>query len=134
MITQDRDVHVQHAIESVLLLNRHLTLLLDHYDFYLQRYGERDQDFNDVQVSIDELGTLPKSIALQLEAWKEDREPLISREGFDEFVLSEFALHMHSLAMFLVRKKIDLDPFDPREFGTALSKLRQINREITSRN
>lgn len=132
MITKDRDTHVQQAIESALVLNHHLTLLLDHYDFYLQRFNGRDRDFDDVQVSIIELGSLPVSIALQLDAWKENRQPLMRREEFDELVLSEFALHMYSLAMFLVRKKIDLDPFDPRQFGVALSVLRQVNREIST--
>jgi hypothetical protein len=128
----DRDLLITQAADVALVFNRQLNVLLDAYDFFVQRYPadtpSQQLELKDVQVSIRELGSLPHSIAAQLEAWKKGLTPTISAEGFELHILTEFALHMHSLALFMVRKKIDIEPFDPVLFGAAMKTIRDNNR------
>lgn len=128
----DRDNLITQAADAALVFNRQLNILLDAYDFYVQRYpAETKSDqlqLKDVQVSIRELGSLPHSIANRLDAWKKSEIPTISAEGFDEHILCEFALHIQSLALFMSRKQIDTEPFDPLMFGDAMKTFKENNR------
>ena len=128
----DRDLLITQAGDIALLFNRQLNLLLDAYDFFVQRFPadtpSQQLELKDVQVSLHALGSLPHAIAVRLDAWKKRIQPTISTEGFEIHIINEFALHVHSLALFMVRKEIDVEPFDPVVFGDAVKTLRDTNR------
>jgi hypothetical protein len=130
----DRDNLIRDASQAALVLNTQFNILLDAYDFYVTRFPaetpSEQLELRDLQVSIKELGSLPHQMAAQLQFWKNDEQPTISSHGFELFILNEFQLHMHSLATFMVRKKIDLEPFDPKLFGLLMRKFKDANRLI----
>jgi hypothetical protein len=133
------DVHtrlnlIRKAAEAALVLDQQLNVLLDAYDFYVQRYEavtpSEELELADLQVSIKELGSLPRAVAVRLDQWRKDQEPALSADGFEISVLNEFNLHMNAVATFLHRKHIDLEAFVARLVGEAFMQLRDSNRLI----
>jgi len=124
----------QAAVEASLILDFQLNTLLDAYDFYTQRYpattAQELFELQDLMVVIKALGTLPHEIAIWISNLRNERSNVVSAEGFEINTLNEFALHMHSLALFMHRKHIDLESFDARLFGRAIETLRLVNRRI----
>lgn len=123
------------AVEGLLVLNQYLNRLLDAYDFYVHRYPPTTESelaqFADLQVSISALGTLPHEMAAWISDVRNDRIRMVSADGFEQYVLNEFALHMHSLAVFMFRKKIEIEGFDAKLFGQIMDTLRVVNRKLT---
>jgi len=124
------------ARDAALVLGQSLNVLLDLYDFYTERYPAETQsqrfELEDLQVSILELGTLPKQVAEALHAWTRGDETMLSREGFELHVLNEFNVHMNAVSTFMFRKHIDLSEFDARAVGDAFFTLRTTNRLLTT--
>jgi hypothetical protein len=124
------------AIEAVITLDRQLNVLLDAYDFFVDRYSvdgataSTRLELADAQVSIKELGQLPHQIALQLAAWKNELTPEVSHIGFELYTLNEFALHMMALTRFMHRKDIDISQNNPLHFRDAINTLKKANEHL----
>lgn len=121
----DRDLLITQAADAALVFNNQLNVLLDACDFYIQRYPVENRsqlfELKDLHASITALGSLPYAIAERLTTWKLERQSIISAEGFEQFVLIEFELHINSMLMFLSRKHIDTDPFDKGMFDSSMT-------------
>lgn len=126
----------QLGIEASLTLGKQLNLLLDAYDFYIQRYPPQsasdDFEIKDLQVSIMELGTLPHTIAAWLSDMRNGQSNVLSKEGFELHVLNEFAIHMSAIGTFMRRKHIDTSELDWREFASAIASLRLVNNKLST--
>ena len=122
---------------AALVLGTQLSILLDAYDFYTQRYPAenlKDEfELEDLQVSISALGSLPHQVGVTLNAWKTSEEPPLSSIGFELHVLNEFALHMVAVQRFMQRKKIDMDAFYPLVVNQSFAILRASNRVFSGK-
>lgn len=116
------------ALDSAVLLDQQLNLLLDAYDFYSDRYGvSHPVQMKDLQVSIKALGTIPHMVALNLVAWRVGMVPDLSREGFELNVLNELAIHMTTLYRAVKAEKIDLGIFSVQLVSDCLRDLKIAN-------
>jgi hypothetical protein len=136
-LTNEQRAKLLHqAGAAALELNRQLNLLYDGYDFCISRYhfdGALEQhELKELQASIKELSTLPKMVALELNAWSQDLEQTFSRIGFEIHVLNEIMIHMHAVAFFLQRYKIDLEPFSLKLSAESIAILRMTNRLLST--
>lgn len=123
-----RTALIRSAVEAAVVLGRQLNILLDHYDFYLHRHAvEGAFEHAELRTTVLELGRLPHQLAAQLLHWRQGTEPMLSREGFELFVLNELRLHLTALATFLSRTQ-DLDPYDHLLVGNAFDALRTSNQ------
>jgi len=130
MLVETRNALIRSAAQAALILDRCLTVLLDEYDFYLERSGalttSETLEQKDVLVSIHELGTLPTQLANRIDDWSRDKQHELSQLGFEVHVLNEFSLHMFAIATFLHNKHIEPD-LDQSEIGKAFLTLRNVN-------
>jgi hypothetical protein len=116
------------ALDSAVLLDQQLNLLLDAYDFYSDRYGiSHPVQMKDLQVSIKALGTIPRLIALNLVAWRTGVMPDLSREGFELNVLNELVLHMNTLYRAFTTEKIDLGIFSTQLVSDCMRDIKIAN-------
>lgn len=136
MTNDQRTRLLKHAGDAALELNKQLNLLLDGYDFAISRWRFEEPseqlELRELQASIKELATLPRMIAMELDAWSLDEEQTLSRIGFEIHVLNELAIHMHSVAFFLGRRHIDIEPFSLRSVSSAIAVLRATNRLLAA--
>ncbi len=120
------------AIDGAVLLDQQLNKLLDLFDFYVERYPAdtptAQLELTDLSVSIKELGTLPRLIALNLAAWRHGTTPVLSRQGFEQNALSEFELHLFALHSFFQRKGLDTSEYSPVVVNDSMQALRRANQ------
>jgi hypothetical protein len=130
-----RDELLLKACNGALVLGRNLNYLLDAYDFYVQRYtpetAQQTAELEDLEVSIYELGTLPKHVAEAIKAWRSNTENMLSRSGFEIYILNEFNLHLNAISTFMARKHIDLENFQVQQVGQAFLALKNANNAFT---
>lgn len=130
-MTDQQQHHLSRALCSAIILDKQLNILLDLYDFFVSRHpadtSSMELEIRDLSVSIKSLGELPKHIAVNLIAWRENTQPTLSQSGFELHVLNEMLLHMQSLAYFFSRKQLDLEPYSATLVQGALDELRFAN-------
>lgn len=114
------------ALDGAVRLDQQLNMLLDLYDFFVQRYPD-DSELQDLQVSIKAMGQLPELIALNLTAWRVNMEPTLSRIGFETNVLNEVCVHMQTMSSFFKRKGLDIEPYSPVVVRECMNSLRLAN-------
>lgn len=135
MLTQTQNTLIKMAAEAAIELDKQLTILLDAYDFYVQRYHadtpSATLEFNDLQDTISQIAVLPQFITLRLEQWHKCQETTQSCIGFEMNVLNEMALHIYALASFMIKKGIDLEGFDSELISEALSTFRRVNKTLS---
>ena len=133
-ILETREKLVRAAAEASLVLAEHLNLLLDAYDWYIERYPvetlSQELELKDLSVSICALEIIPQHVTAALRNWDVGAESTLSTLGFEISVINEFNLHMCSLASFMRRKGVELEHFHDLEVGKAFGSLAQINRAI----
>lgn len=131
MLAHARLKLIKNAADAALVLNQNLDLLLDAYDFYVQRYEaltpSDELTLKDLQTSIAALGVLPLQVANHLDDWTRDKQPELSSQGFEVNVLNEFSIHMFAVSTFFHRKLIDLE-LDHPSIAMAFENLRSVNR------
>jgi hypothetical protein len=116
------------SLDSAVQLDQQLNLLLDAYDFFLERYGEsRQVTLADLQTSLKELSTLPKIIALHITSWRVGMLPDISSIGFELNVLNEIMLHMNSMHRAFGAVGIDMGAFSPSLVKDCMNDLKLAN-------
>jgi hypothetical protein len=128
----DQQLVLAKAIDGAVLLDQQLNKLLDLFDFYVERYpadtpSER-LELTDLSVSIKELGTLPRVVALNLHAWRHGTPPVLSRQGFEEHALGELELHLFALHSFFERKGLDTSAYSPILVNDSMDALRLANK------
>lgn len=114
------------ALDGAVRLDQQLNVLLDLYDFFVQRYPN-DPELGDLQASIKELGQLPELVALNLTAWRVGMEPTLSRLGFEVNVLNEVCVHMQAMSVFFKRKGLDIEPYSAVLVCECMNSLRLAN-------
>lgn len=131
MLLEDRKEHIANAAKAAMLLDRHLTDMLDEYDLYIERHQVRTsrelQDQTDVLVSINALSVLPIQVSNRLDDWVRNEPHNLCQQGFELYVLNEFSLHLFTIATFLTDRGVEVNG---AEIGEALNTLRTINREL----
>ena len=131
-MTEEQKYHLAKAIDAAVRLDQQLNILLDHYDFYTQRYEglNEKQKFMlvDLQHSIRALGTLPRQLGLTLLAWRSGADPVLSKQGFEVNVLNELAIHMYAISEFFKRQHIDIEPFSSAEVISAIADIVRANQ------
>jgi hypothetical protein len=132
LILADQQLVLAKAIDGAVLLDQQLNKLLDLFDFYVERYPAdtptTQLELTDLSVSIKELGTIPRLIALNLAAWRHGTPPVLSREGFEQHALSEFELHLFALHTFFQRKGLDTSGYSPVLVNDSMAALRLANK------
>lgn len=119
------------AIDAAIRLDSQMNILLDAYDFYMERYPARtrsqEMEHADLQASIKELGQLPSLVALTLTTWRTFMEPPLSAGGFEINVLNELTVHLNGLARFFASKGIDLEPYSEEILCDVIGSLKEAN-------
>jgi hypothetical protein len=134
MLVETRLALIRNAAKAAQILDTQLILLLDLYDFCLERYDDTPTTsvmMRDVQASITALSVLPIKVANRLEDWATDRIPEESYSGFELHVLNEFSIHLFSLCTYLRWKEVDISDIDHPAIGAAFNTLKSANRLLS---
>jgi hypothetical protein len=130
MLVETRLTLIKNAAESAKVIDSALTKMLDAYDTFQISEKESQRahvEYREIQVSIDELNTLPFKLANRIDDWARDRTPVCSYDGFQEHVINELSLHMTALLQFLTNRKIECE-IDPEQIGHSFMQLASANR------
>lgn len=134
MLVETRRALIKSAADAAILLDQQLTKLLDEYDFCIRRYEVKTESdvlrLEDVNETIRSLGVLPLHVANRIDDWSRDKQAELSFEGFEEFVLNEFSIHLYALSVFLQRAHVDLEFLDRESIAGAFITLRSVNKQL----
>ena len=114
------------------VITTHIDGLLDAAQFFSDRYpivtpSDRVKS-GELLCAVKDLGSLPKSLAAEIERWKKDEERVLSKLGVEIQLLNELYLTMEAAMLFFLRENIDLPSFSLKDVKQSYFELLRCNR------
>lgn len=131
MPENSRESVVTQALFASKLLANQLDLLLDGFDFYVNRYGFDSPSemfkFEEALYSVTEFEGLFKTLKEEIEIWQMGRESGMRPADFELNVLNEIFLHMTSCHQFISEKGIEVEGLMIKEVDRLIEILKTVS-------